>query len=87
MRYPVIVLSLTMFAAGCAGTPPLEGDASLTARNEIVCKTETPTGSHLPKRVCRHKSDIENDERTVRMLEERMQRNGPQWENRPGDND
>ena len=38
MRYPVIVLALTMFAAGCAGTPPLEGDASLTARNEIVCK-------------------------------------------------
>ena len=78
---------MTILAAGCAGTPALEGDASLAARTEIVCKTETPTGSHLPKRVCRQRLDIDNDERTVRMLEERMNRNGPNWENRPGDND
>ncbi len=86
MRYQALLISATLIAAGCAGSPPLEGDASLVARTEIVCKMETPTGSHLPKRVCRHQSDIENDERTVRMLEERMSRNGPNWENRPGDN-
>ena len=58
----------------------------MAANDEIICKMETPTGSHLPKRVCRNKSDIENDEATVRMMEDRLRQRGPNWENRPGEN-
>ena len=72
MRYLIPMITTITLAAGCAGKPPLPEGVSASAAGELVCKMETPTGSHLPKRVCRYQSDIDAENEKVRLLEERM---------------
>ena len=78
MYFKIFLISLTLFFAGCAGTPP--------AGDDVVCAMETPTGSHLPQRVCRKQSTIDNDRRTVDMLDEKLRNKVPGRETRPGGN-
>ena len=81
----LLFTSLAVFLAGCAGTPPPpQGDATVASSDKLVCEMITPTGSHMKKRVCRYESDIKNDERTVDMLQDRMNRGGPIDEIRNG---
>ena len=74
MNTQIIFMSATILLGGCAGTSVEQPEQ--TARNEIVCEMETPTGSRLPVRVCRTKSTIANDKQSVDMLQDRMNRQG-----------
>lgn len=78
MYFRIFLIPGIFFFAGCAGTPP--------AGEEVVCAMETPTGSHLPQRVCRSQSTIDNDKRSVDILDERMRRSAPNGLSRPGEN-
>ena len=72
MRYLTPTIATIALLTGCAGEPPLPDGVSAANRGELVCEMETPTGSHLPKRVCRYESDIAAEEEKVRLLEDRM---------------
>ena len=74
MNTQIIFMSATILLGGCAGTSVEQPEQ--TARNEVVCEMETPTGSRLPVRVCRTKSTIANDKQSVDMLQDRMNRQG-----------
>ena len=74
MNTKIILISVTILLGGCAGTSAEQPEQA--ARNEVVCKMETPTGSRLPVRVCRTKSTIGNDKKSVDMLQDRMNRQG-----------
>ena len=74
MNPQIILMSATILLGGCAGTSVAQPEQ--TARNEVVCEMETPTGSRLPVRVCRTKSTIANDKQSVDMLQDRMNRQG-----------
>lgn len=77
MRYRLSILLFTALVVGCAGEPPVPQGANVSARGELVCKMETPTGSHLPKRVCRYESDILAEEEKVRLMEDKMRNRVP----------
>jgi len=74
MNTKIILISVTILLGGCASTSVEEPEQ--TARNEVVCEMEAPTGSRLPVRVCRTKSTIANDKQSVDMLQDRMNRQG-----------
>lgn len=85
MVYRLFFISSVILGAACAGTPQVDGEPYDVARGDLVCENETPTGSHLPKRVCRYQSDIDDEEAKVRLLEERMRDRIPHAEIRkPG---
>lgn len=71
--HPIILrtaasISVAVWLAGCASSaadPTPEAQARTNARDEMVCETVRPTGSRLPKRVCRKRSDIERDGQVV----------------------
>lgn len=50
-------------------------NAVLAARdgNRLVCHDEMPVGSHLPKRVCRRLSEIQNQQNNSQQLMRQMQ--------------
>lgn len=63
--------------AGCAGDPAtqpetVEGevvgviDAASEAEADVVCRSERATGSHLRTKVCRTRSEIEENEDAAR---------------------
>ena len=81
MNTQIIFMSATILLGGCAGTSVEQPEQ--TARNEVVCEMETPTGSRLPVRVCRTKSTIANDKQSVDMLQDRMNRQGAMSGARP----
>ena len=85
---PVILVSI-FAVAGCAGplqetaTPSAAKEASATApvadtsgasaADELVCTSETPTGSKIPKRVCRTRAEMEQDREQAEELVRRGQ--------------
>ena len=81
MNTQIIFMSATILLGGCASTSVEQPEQ--TARNEVVCEMETPTGSRLPVRVCRTKSTIANDRQSVDMLQDRMNRQGAMSGARP----
>ena len=86
MRNQLLTLAAAVALSACAGTPDPVADASVAGGEQLICTREYPTGSHLPKRVCRTKAQIEEDERTARMLETRMQDKKPFRERQAGGN-
>jgi hypothetical protein len=44
--------------------------------NRLICHDEMPVGSHLPKRVCRSLSEIQNAQNNANELMRRMQNSG-----------
>ena len=46
------------------------------AKQRKVCRTETATGSVMPKRVCRTVAQIEQDERNVERFRDQQNRMG-----------
>ena len=85
-RTKILIVISALIVLGCAEMPDPEAQVRNVERRQLVCEMETPTGSHMPKRVCRYQSDIENDQRAVDILAERMQRNAPVRERKPGGN-
>ena len=77
MRIKILPVFLLVLCTGCATIPDPEtmANAELDNRDELVCTMEKPTGSNLPKRVCRYRSDIERGdgsaERLMRNMHER----------------
>lgn len=87
MRHVELTVRATTLIAllaivGCAGTPapannvaPPVQAATPAADEEVVCRTETPTGSRVGKRVCRTKAQAEAErvetERVSREMERR----------------
>jgi hypothetical protein len=47
--------------------------ASIASRDKLVCRRETPTGSHLPVRICRWQSEIEERRQADQKLIGEMQ--------------
>jgi Flp pilus assembly protein CpaB len=47
-------------AADPARPAPAEEASKGAARTEVVCKTERPTGSRIPREVCRTRAQIED---------------------------
>jgi hypothetical protein len=60
-RVSVWILAVVVF--GCAtpqSTRPAVANEGKGPR-ELVCTYETPTGSHIPERICRFKDEVEQD--------------------------
>ena len=74
-------VALAALALGCASTSGSEAERDLDLasaveehnaqaeeKDRVVCTKERPTGSHIPRRVCRTVADIERErERVERM--------------------
>ena len=63
MKRPLLGLAAGFLIAGCSTNDyaSMEAQAQTAAANERVCETVQPTGSRLPKRICRRRSEIERD--------------------------
>jgi hypothetical protein len=71
---PLVILAVCLVGA-CAGQPkppaaPPAPAAVLASAGEI-CKDEYPTGSHIPKTVCRTAAEIESDKSNAETLSRR----------------
>ena len=70
---PTIMLIVCLLAIGCAttddqGMDVVESDVGL---DEVICSYEKPIGSHVPRRVCRTRGEIEREaQETRRVLEQ-----------------
>lgn len=56
------------------GSPPPKGLMDDPQKDQIVCQSVMPTGSRMPKRVCRIKGDAEQEAREARATAEEAQR-------------
>ena len=84
MRTLLLTLSVSLLIAGCASSSP-ETSARMAAQNDLVCETVRPTGSRLPKRVCRTVADNELEQQKIDMLERRLNDRAPTGTTRPQD--
>src|SRR5687768_14095529 len=54
---------------GAGATPaPASAGAPVARGDEVVCTTSYPTGSHLPKKVCRPRRVVEAEAEAARKL-------------------
>ncbi|MDH4074052.1 MAG: hypothetical protein OEV41_13200 [Gammaproteobacteria bacterium] len=85
MKKISLIFIALLWVAGCASTPKPESmaNAELENRDELVCKMEKPTGSNLPKRVCRYRSDIERGDDSAERLARKTQDRVRHVETRP----
>ena len=83
MRTLIMTISVVILSAGCASSSP-ETSATMAARNDVVCETVRPTGSRLPKRVCRTVADNELEQQKIDMLERRLNDRAPTGMRRAG---
>jgi hypothetical protein len=64
MRRPLLAAVLVLAAFGCGSTQspnasqPASGSGS---GSNLICKEETPTGSHFSREVCRTPEQVEDD--------------------------
>ena len=83
---PLALLALCCAAPGFAAANP-DGQAEQSAeqpaaadakpaKQRKVCRTETATGSVMPKRVCRTAEQMEQDERNAEQFRDRQNRMG-----------
>ena len=64
----LLVLASTMALTACSTTDPKDDQyivADLASRDEVVCKRRRPSGSHIPKLICRSRGQMEEDQQTA----------------------
>jgi hypothetical protein len=69
-----MLLALSYVVVGCGGNhPPTRspGQAVATDGNDTVCKTETPTGSHIQQTRCYDSKTREQDREAARRALQR----------------
>jgi hypothetical protein len=66
-----IAMLLAGSACGAPQTPTTEPDKVTTGDGEVICKRETPTGSHLPRAQCRPRAEVEREREAVQRELER----------------
>lgn len=71
MRMNRLLLALLPLAlAACAGTPQQKDVALAAMPSDMVCQTETPTGSNMPKKRCRTEAQRKADQDQVKDFEQ-----------------
>lgn len=67
LRAAIIAAAVVLSGCGAArDQTPVEPVASRGSDDEVVCKSETPVGSHLPQTRCRRRADIEREREATR---------------------
>lgn len=69
------LLGAVVSTAGAATAA--EPSPSADKKDEMVCTTETPLGSHLPKRTCMTRADREERQKKDREKMQRMHSQNP----------
>ncbi|RTL38597.1 MAG: hypothetical protein EKK53_18890 [Burkholderiales bacterium] len=60
---------LCLALAACADTPAQQ-DVNLAMPSDMVCQTETPTGSNMPKKRCRTEAQRRAEQDQVKDFEQ-----------------
>tara|TARA_R110002073_G_scaffold4917_9_gene31063 strand:- start:12922 stop:13173 length:252 start_codon:yes stop_codon:yes gene_type:complete len=70
----LLLISLTLVLTGCISTEHSSESSRALAANPdgLICKTEKPTGSHRPVKVCRTVGELERDKKEVRETTRRV---------------
>ena len=63
-------------AHGDHGSEPTAASDAKPKKERKVCRSETATGSVMPKRVCRTVAQMEEDERNAEQFRDRQNRMG-----------
>lgn len=70
MRMNRLLLALLPLAlAACAETPQQKDVALAAMPSDMVCQTETPTGSNMPKKRCRTEAQRQSEQDQVKDFE------------------
>jgi len=64
-----LIAGMALVAACAGGQSPAP---ALHATSDRICITETPMGSHMPKRTCRSRAEVEAERKAAREALERI---------------
>jgi len=73
----VKVEGVPVFATDATGEDFIRLDSGESGKRKLKCRTEIPTGSHVPKKVCYWEDDLERaSDDAKRMLDSVMRNSG-----------